>query len=287
MNDPPVISNIETGALSYRAQDPGVQVTGTLTLSDDDSTAMSGATVAITAGFSSGNDLLSFTNQNGITGSFDASTGVLTLSGSASLASYQAALRSVQFFTSDNSATPAARTVSFAVTDAVGATSTGTAQRTINVSEANQPPVAVDHSYTAVGNTPLGVGTTPAGPAATVSGSVLNGDSDPDSASAITVTGNTAPANGTVTMNPDGTFTYLPAAGFSGTDSFQYTVTDSDAPRSRSRSGRSSGTSTTPRAPRATGPRPPRSTRSPLPTARPGRTASSSSTRATLPTPAA
>jgi gliding motility-associated-like protein len=32
------------------------------------------------------------------------------------------------------------------------------------------------------------------------------------------------PSNGTVTMNPDGTFTYTPNAGFVGTDSFTYTA---------------------------------------------------------------
>ena len=125
---------------------------------------MSGATVSITSGFDSGADTLSFTNQNGITGSYDASTGVLTLSGNASIADYQAALRSVEFSTSDSvdharradglvrgrptrSAPPARRA----------------AQRTIDVGEANQPPVAVQRqSYTAVGNTALGVGTNPA-----------------------------------------------------------------------------------------------------------------------------
>ncbi|HWF81784.1 MAG TPA: Ig-like domain-containing protein, partial [Streptosporangiaceae bacterium] len=230
VNDPPVIANVESAALSYRAQDPGVQITSTLTISDDDDATMGGATVSITSGFSSANDLLSFTNQNGITGSYNASTGVLTLTGNASIANYETALRSVKFFTGDNSVSPASRTVSFAVTDSVGATSTGTAQRVINVAEANQPPTAVNHSYTAVGNTPLGVGTTPTGPAATDSGSLLTGDSDPDSGGSISLTGNTNPAHGTLTMNSDGTFTYLPNAGFSGTDTFTYTITDSDDP---------------------------------------------------------
>ena len=47
----------------------------------------------------------------------------MTLSGNASLADYQAALRSVEFTTTDPSASPAARTASFTVTDSVGATS--------------------------------------------------------------------------------------------------------------------------------------------------------------------
>jgi|GEM_PF-641991 len=40
--------------------------------------------------------------------------------------------------------------------------------------------------------------------------------------STFTVTGN--PSHGTVTMNPDGSYTYTPANGYSGTDSFTYTV---------------------------------------------------------------
>jgi large repetitive protein len=230
VNDPPVISNIESSPLSYQAQAPPVQITSALTLSDDDDTTMSGATVSITSGFDSGADTLSFANTSTITGSYDASTGVLTLTGDDTIANYQAALRSVQFSTSDSSASPAARTVSFAVTDSLGATSTSTAQRVIDVSQAPQPPTAVNQSYTAVGNTPLGVGTSPTGPAVTVSGSLLNGDSDPDPTATLSVTGNTQPANGTVTVNPDGTFTYVPNAGFSGTDSFTYTIAGSNDP---------------------------------------------------------
>ncbi|MEM1166123.1 MAG: Ig-like domain-containing protein [Planctomycetota bacterium] len=35
-----------------------------------------------------------------------------------------------------------------------------------------------------------------------------------------------SPANGTVTLNGDGSVTYTPFAGFIGTDSFSYTVED-------------------------------------------------------------
>ena len=88
-------------------------------------------------------------------------------------------------------------------------------------------PTAVNQSYSAVGNTTLAVGTTATGPAVTVSASagLLGGDSGDASCGTLTVTGNTTPAHGTVTVNPGGTFTYLPAAGFSGTDTFQYTIT--------------------------------------------------------------
>ena len=101
--------------------------------------------------------------------------------------------------------------------------------RTVLVPRAASPTV-VNHRYTAVGNTPLGVGTTPKAPAATVSGSVLTGDSDPDPTATLSVTATTRPAHGTVTMNPNGTFSYLPNPGYSGTDTFQCTIAGSNAP---------------------------------------------------------
>ena len=78
---------------------------------------MSGATVH-EQNFHSG-DLLGFTNQNGITGSYN-SNGTLTLSGSATLAQYQTALQSVTF--DNNSAAPdlSERFVDFTLTDASG-----------------------------------------------------------------------------------------------------------------------------------------------------------------------
>ncbi len=54
---------------------------------------------------------------------------------------------------------------------------------------------------------------------------VLANDSDPDG-DALSVESFTQPANGSVVQNPDGTFTYNPAANYNGNDSFTYTVTD-------------------------------------------------------------
>jgi VCBS repeat-containing protein len=221
---PPVISNVETTPLSYQSGAAPVAITSTLTLADPGDSTIAGATVSITSGLSSSADTLSFTSQNGITGSYSASTGVLTLTGNASVADYQAALRSVEFATTDSSASPAARVISFQVTDTNSAAS-NTATRTIDVSAAAQPPTAVNQSYNAVGNTTLAVGTTATGPAATVSGTLLTGDSGDASCGSLSVTGNTTPGHGTATVNPDGSFTYLPAAGFTGTDTFQYTIT--------------------------------------------------------------
>ena len=91
----------------------------------------------------------------------------------------------------------------YTVTDGAGSVSTATV--TLNVNPVAQPDTA-----TVAANTPL-------------SGSTVVAN---DIGTALTVTGNTAPSQGTVTVNPDGTYVYSPAAGYSGPDSFTYTVTD-------------------------------------------------------------
>ena len=116
-NDAPALANIEGSPATYAAGGSAVHVTSSLTVSDDDDTNLAGATVSISSGFVSSEDQLNFVDQNGITGSYNSTTGVLSLSGSASLANYQTALRSVTY--SDSSATPttATRTISFQVDD--------------------------------------------------------------------------------------------------------------------------------------------------------------------------
>ncbi|MGM7424898.1 Ig-like domain-containing protein, partial [Cellulosimicrobium sp. CpK407] len=62
----------------------------------------------------------------------------------------------------------------------------------------------------------------------TLTGNVLDNDVIPDG-STITVTGPGAgPWHGDLVLNEDGTFTYTPAPGYVGTDSFSYTITDQD-----------------------------------------------------------
>ena len=41
----------------------------------------------------------------------------------------------------------------------------------------------------------------------------------------------TGPANGTAVVKANGTITYTPGAGFSGTDSYDYQVCDTSTPR--------------------------------------------------------
>jgi hypothetical protein len=76
----------------------------------------------------------------------------------------------------------------------------------------NNPPVAVDDTLT-----------TPQDTAGDVN--VLANDSDPDG-DALAVTGSANGAHGSVSCPAAGPCTYTPAAGFSGSDSFTYTVSD-------------------------------------------------------------
>jgi hypothetical protein len=73
-----------------------IAVTPFLPLSDIDSRTLTGARIRITAGLSAG-DVLTFTARAGITGTYDAGTGVLTFTGTASVADYRTVLRSVRF----------------------------------------------------------------------------------------------------------------------------------------------------------------------------------------------
>ena len=54
---------------------------------------------------------------------------------------------------------------------------------------------------------------------------VLGNDSDPDG-DPLTATLDSAPTNGSVSLRPDGGFTYTPKSGFVGTDSFNYRAGD-------------------------------------------------------------
>ena len=79
-------------------------------VNDADQAIIQGATVAITTGFIAG-DTLTFTNSGGITGSYNATTGVLTFTGNASFAQYQTVLDSVRFTNAGDNPTTTAPTL--------------------------------------------------------------------------------------------------------------------------------------------------------------------------------
>jgi len=78
---------------------------------------------------------------------------------------------------------------------------------------ANNAPIAAGDSYPT------------SGPLAIAAPGVLANDSDPDG-DAITAVLDLTTTNGTLVLNPDGSFTYTPNGGFVGTDTFTYHATD-------------------------------------------------------------
>jgi PKD repeat protein len=109
-------------------------------------------------------------------------------------------------------------TVTVTVTDDDGSSGSSTLIVTVN----NVSPTARGNSYT----------TSQASPR---SGNLIadntgsGTDSDPAGANdPLTISSFTPPANGTLTLNGNGSFTYMPASTFAGDDSFTYTITDGD-----------------------------------------------------------
>ena len=95
---------------------------------------------------------------------------------------------------------------------------TATATVTVTVESVNDPPVAVDDTYTSIEDTALDVA---------AGDGLLANDSDVDGDSLSTVV-KAEPAHGTVTVHDNGSFSYLPEAGYRGPDSFTYRARDVD-----------------------------------------------------------
>ncbi len=111
---------------------------------------------------------------------------------------------------------PLVLTIPFTATDEKAATSTP-ANLVITIKGTNDAPVAdADGPYTATEDTALIV---------TNANGVLFGDTDVDG-NALTAQLVSTTAHGTLALNPDGSFTYTPAANFNGTDSFVYRASD-------------------------------------------------------------
>jgi len=100
-------------------------------------------------------------------------------------------------------------TFQYTITDKNGKTSTATV--TIIVTGEAAAPLAVDDHYSTQVDVPVACPVT-----------------SNDDGQQITVTSNTDPAHGTVSVKPDGSCLYTPDKGWSGADTFQYTITDAN-----------------------------------------------------------
>jgi hypothetical protein len=217
--DAPVLT-ASGGGISYTEDQPPTAIDANLTVADADSANLSGATVQLTAGYQNGQDVLACPACPGqsITASFTVATGTLTLSGSAAPGAYQTALRSVTYQNSSESPATAARTASYQVADAPSSNHSNVGTRGITVAAVNDAPVAVGDDYVVTAGT---IATIPAP-------GVLANDIDPDGPT-LTAVKVSEPAHGAVTLQPNGGFTYTPAAGYGGPDSFTYKPNDTQA----------------------------------------------------------
>ncbi|MDO8186374.1 Ig-like domain-containing protein [Conexibacter sp. JD483] len=235
--DPPVVT-LSGGTVRYTENDPATTVDGGLTVSDPDSTDGSGATVQIVSGLAAGQDVLELTAPPaGISASYDAPSGTLRLSGRASLAAYQTALRGVRYRNTSDAPSTVQRSIRFLVTDAGGTSSAPVAAR-LDVIAVNDVPTAGDDAY----STNEGVTVTDAAPGVLANDSDLDGDTltvtEVDGAGANVSRATRTARGGTVTIDADGALRYDPSGVASGlrrgqsiVDSIAYTVEDGNGGR--------------------------------------------------------
>jgi gliding motility-associated-like protein len=213
VNDAPVLASIEAAELPYSEGQVATVVTATTTVTDVDNANIASATVQITGNYLNTEDVLAFTNAFGINGTWTAGTGTLTLTGSATLANYQTALRSITYQnTNNNNPSTLTRTVSFTVND--GGLSSNTVSRDISVSAVNDAPIATDDAVSTNEDTPVQI-------------DILVNDSDSDNSLDPATVVATTPTNGVININSsNGFITYTPNTDFNGADTFSYTIKD-------------------------------------------------------------
>ncbi|MDI9640123.1 tandem-95 repeat protein [Geitlerinema splendidum] len=211
-NNPPIVT--ASGTLNYTENAPPAALNAVTNITDSDDTQLTEASVRITSGYISGEDILSFANTATLTGTFNPITGTLSITGTDTLANYRTALASITYQNTSNNPNTAPRTLSYTVND--GTEQSNTATSTINLTAVNDAPIANDDNYTTDEDTTLTI---------SLAQAVTRNDVDAENDN-LTATQLSNPSNGSLTFNNDGTLTYTPNTDFSGTDSFTYQVSD-------------------------------------------------------------
>ncbi|MDA1053413.1 MAG: Ig-like domain-containing protein [Planctomycetota bacterium] len=181
-------------------------------LSDVDSPTLTSLQVVLMNQFDGVNELLAAnTTGTGITATYSA--GVLTLSGVDSVANYQQVLRTISYENTSQNPNTTARIIEFVADD--GIVTSNLAIATVDVVGQNDAPVSAPESFSVDNDKTLTI----AAPG------LLGNDSDLDN-DPLSVTLVSGPPTGTLTLNADGSFTYVPNLNFSGTTSFTYVAND-------------------------------------------------------------
>jgi hypothetical protein len=196
---PPVIDlNGAAGGIdntaAYAEQAAPTVLASALTVTDADTVNIASARVSVGTGFIANQDYLTVnggTNGtiSGITFAYNAATGVLTLTGSATLATYQGVLAQVGF-ESTSDAPGTSRVINWTVND--GTVDSTIAKTTVTVTPVNDPPSGADATITATEDTPRIL----------VQSDFGFTDPDGDAMSAVTIT---AVTGGKLYFDADGT----------------------------------------------------------------------------------
>jgi sugar lactone lactonase YvrE len=143
-NDLPVLSS--GGNLAY-IENHSTALDSSINLSDTDADAVVlGANITLSSNHFAAEDNLGFLSANGITSSWDVSSGTLTLSGNSSLPSYQSALRSVTYSNASDAPSGNTRIVTWQCYDGFDASANVTSE--ISITAVNDAPTITSSANT-------------------------------------------------------------------------------------------------------------------------------------------
>jgi gliding motility-associated-like protein len=120
VNDPPVIVNLETVTLTVNAGEGPVQISTEFEVEDVDNELLTGAEIRFRGqNFVAEDDQLIFEPTSKISGTYEEETGILNLTGIATVAEYNAAIRSIRYdnVSSVFSTEEVIKTISYTVSD--------------------------------------------------------------------------------------------------------------------------------------------------------------------------
>ena len=222
VNDPPVISGSETTLPYYPTSGP-VEIDTLISITDVDDTHLVQAWVWISDNYKPAEDLLSVTEQFGISVTYDEPSAKLILQGIATLYEYEQILSSITYLNSNPDPVPSTRNISFKVFDADDRSNIHVRQ--IEILPLNHPPQIVDDNDIPADTLDFEVFTN-------INTEICVRAIDPDNdqtmvTSIVSLTGNSVPDN--VEMD-DMCFIYVPSEGFTGIDTLEVIVCDTGIP---------------------------------------------------------
>jgi len=216
-NDSPILTSSTN--LNYTENGGAVILDAGITLMDIDADEIiESASVMISGNFKTGEDRLAMTDTNSISASWESSTGLLTLSGNASVSAYQSALASVTYENLSDNPNTEERVISWNVND--GDVTSQTLITRLEINAINDAPIIS-------GNDSISV--TIHEDSSLIISSILATDAEGDS---LSWSLSSDASSGIVNVSGTGsspTLSYIPNANFFGTDSFSIQVSDGTA----------------------------------------------------------